>query len=108
MNTTAALKRRLTPGTPIRVTNHLHPHLCRDTTVSPRTNTRALATYATNNEGVVVTSYTDWPKAHRLTWDPATPDTVHIDHGPGEPFLTITVLPDASTVPDQYRGTPGD
>lgn len=105
LSTVAGIKRALTPGTPVRIVNHLHPDISRTTTVHAKTNTVDLVTYATNKSGKVIGSHTEWPKKKQLRMGD-TPDTFHVDHVDGEtrtPFLTITVLDDAADVPAEYR-----
>lgn len=87
LGSVAALKRALTPGTTLRLVNHVRPHASRITTVLPKTNTVDLVTAA---EGAPRGSYLRWPKAAELR--PGPDDrTVHIDKE-GESFLTITIL----------------
>lgn len=94
LGTVAAIKRTLTPGTTIRLVNHVRPEASRVTVVLPKTNTVSLVTAA---QGAPYGSHLRWPKAADLrTLDTDGPNTFHIDRD-GEPFLTITVLESETT-----------
>lgn len=104
--TVAHIKRTLTPGTKIRVTNHIWPRQNRDTVVHARTNTVDLVTWAVNNyTGEEVDSHLGWPKAKDLRAGD-TDNVFHID-GDGTPIVTIEVIsedhPDAATWPATCR-----
>lgn len=86
--TVAAVKRALTPGTTIRLVNHIRPQASRTTVVLPKTNTVDLVTHA---EGAPRGSHLRWPKAADLRAEESDPRAFHIDSD-GAPFLTITVL----------------
>lgn len=86
--TTAGLKRIMTPGSTLRITNHLRPEASRLTVVLPKTNTVDLVTHA---EGAKRGSHLAWPKRGDLRPDEHDDRTVHVDRD-GDPFLTITVM----------------
>lgn len=87
--TIAGLKRALTPGRHVHIENHRRPHMTRDTTVAPKTNTVDLCTWAMNEEGDPVESHFKWPKSAALSSGP-TPDVVLV-HADNLLFLTITI-----------------
>lgn len=92
LSTVAGIKRALTPGTTIRLVNHLRPQASRTTVVLPKTNTVDLVTHA---EGAPRGSHLCWPKAKQIRADEDDLRTFHIDHVDGDkrvPFVTITVL----------------
>lgn len=88
LGSVAALKRTLTPGTTLRMVNHLRPQASRLTVVLPKTNSVDLVTHA---ENAPRGSHLRWPKAADLRPDPEDHRKVHIDSD-GTPFLTLTVL----------------
>jgi hypothetical protein len=101
MKTLADLKRALTPGTTIVVTEHVHAHLKGERTVT-RVLSRGLfismpvghPDAARYPEG----SSLDWPKASVLSFDG---DTVTIALEPGAgPFMVFTIKPALATVED--------
>lgn len=101
----AALRRALTPGTRLRITNHKRPHVSRDTVVHVNTNTIGFYTWAINDTGRIVLTRTAWPKPAQLSGDDA-PGVFHISQD-GKPFLTLVVIeddhPDASNWPGNCR-----
>lgn len=104
--TVAHLKRTLTPGTRIRITNHFRPMASRDTHVHDKTNTANLVTWGTERAtGRPAASFLTWPKAGQLRGE-ENPNVFHIDDE-GRPFLTIEVIgddhPDAASWPDTVR-----
>lgn len=104
--TVAHLRRTLTPGTRIRITNYVRPAGSRDTRVHEKTNTVDLVTWGINTlTGEQVGTHTAWPKAADLR--PGDTETVfHIDQA-GKPFLTVEVIgdehPEATTWPTTVR-----
>jgi hypothetical protein len=92
IETVTALKRTLTPGTKLRLVNHKRPVANRDCEVHPKTNTVDLVTTAPQAPRG---SHLRWPKARDYRPDPTDPATFHID-SEGEPFLTVTILGEAS------------
>ena len=86
----AAIKRQLVPGVTLRIVNHIRPVANRVTTVTPKTNTVDLCTWAENAKGEQVESHMRWPKAADLR-PGDLPNSFHIDSD-GTPFLTVTIL----------------
>jgi hypothetical protein len=106
MTTIATLKKSLTPGVRLRITNHLRPHTSRDTRVHSKTNTVALYTWALDLTGKLVPSRLDWPKAKQLRGDD-NPEVFHYDNADGSPFLTVEIIgpdhPEAEYWPHSVR-----
>lgn len=102
----AHLKRTLTPGTRLRITNHRRPVASRDTRVNDDTNTIGLYTWALNASQEVVSTRTMWPKAADIRSGDVE-GVFHIDQA-GKPFLTVEVIgdnhPDAAAWPTTCRG----
>lgn len=103
--TAAHLKRTLTPGTRVRITNHRRPTASRDTRITHRTNTIGFYTWWINHDGKLVEGRTLWPKAADISADSAGA-VFHIGKD-GQPFITIEVIgddhPDAASWPDTTR-----
>ena len=106
--TLAHFKRTMTPGTRLRITNHVRPAGSRDTRVHEKTNTVDLVTWAQPPRGTdvaAVSSHLGWPAAKNLRGD-ESPNVFHIDRE-GIPFVTIEDIgddhPEAATWPTTFR-----
>lgn len=89
-----AFKRRIKPGTRVRITNRLYPNLNREVAVV-KAQTNAFTSPVTRTDGKTVESWVWYPKASGARMD--GPDTVTFDDGTpeGQDWLTITILEDA-------------
>lgn len=88
--TVADMRRTLTPGTRVKITNHRFARLCRETVVTSKTNTVNLVTWGENPLGRKVEFHAAWPKAERLTRDDA--GAWHVADDRGQPFLVFEIL----------------
>lgn len=91
----AAFKRRIKPGTRVRITNNLYPNLNREVAVV-RAQTNAFTSPAVRPDGKIVESWVWYPKASDVRVKDA--NTVSfMDRALEEDaeWLTITILEDA-------------